>query len=326
MPRRSVTLHEVAQAAGVHPATVSRTLTRPDDVRPETRARVQEALDRLGYQPNRAARQLRTGRADALGVIVPDVTNPFFSAFLQETQGAIAGEGQTLLFADSRLDAAEERRLVEALAPEVDAIIVCSTVGLHRRTPQSSAPLVFVNRVVRGHPCVIVDQAAIIEIALGHLADRGHERVAFANGPSSYWSCQQRARAAERAAPRLGLRVTQLGHFDPTIDGGVAAAAAVEGEEVTALVAFNDLMALGAVGALRDAGVKVPRQLSVVGSDGIALGGMAGVGLTTVAAPIAEVGRVAVDLARQAAAGRAAGGGHVTIQPALLARSSTRRL
>src|SRR5690606_38560106 len=149
----------------------------------------------------------------------------------------------------------------------------------------------------------LIDQAAIVRIAFEHLGALGHQRVAFANGPSSYWSCQQRVAELDRVERDLAIEVVRLGSFDPTIEGGAAAALALDPADSTALVLFNDLMALGALGALRERGVDVPGSMSVVGSDGVALGGVPGVGLTTVAAPLDRLADGAVELARAAVQG-----------------------
>lgn len=290
-PGRPPTLHDVARRAGVHPATVSRALNRPELVAPATRDAVLAAVDAVGFVPNRSARQLVSGRADAIGVVVPDITNPYFAAIVRAIQGDARVDGLAVLIADTGADPAEEHRALATLSRQVDGIIVVTPL-----TDLSAAtvPVVQVNRRSRATMGVAVDQDAIPAIAIGHLVDLGHRHIAVVRGPAAYWSATVRDRAVDRLDAAAGApRLTPVGPAAADFEGGRAAFAEVQATGATAVVAFNDLQAAGLLVAAQEAGRKVPDSLSVVGSDGLALATMTSPPLTTVAAPLDEVGLTA---------------------------------
>ena len=317
--RGAATLADVAAAADVHAATVSRALSRPDLVNGATLDRVNAAIDALGYVPNRAARQLAGGRTAMLAMLVPDITNPFFAAIVQAAQRRADRDDHLVVLADTGLRAGAEVEALRSLAPHVDAVIVC--------TPRSPAPplldvaagrpLVLVNREADGVASVVLDQRRIVALALDHLRSLGHERIALVRGPHGSWSARQRERGLGRDV------VAMVGPAAPTFEGGRVMFDAVRATGATAAIAFNDVMALGLLAAAADAGVAVPEQLSIVGSDDIAMAGMATPALTTVAAPLDELATAAVDQALRLVAGGAAE--QVAVAPTLVERSSTGR-
>lgn len=289
---RTVTLDDVAAHAGVHASTVSRTLSRPDLVNAKTLARVTAAIEQLGYVPNRAARQLAGGRTATVAMLVPDITNPFFSSVVQAAQRRAGAAGRLLLLADTAQDARTELDAVRSLAPNVDGLVLCAPVA---RTADllrvaRDRPLVFVNRRARGVSSVVVDQHEIVELAIGHLRVLGHRRIAAIRGPVGYWSSRQR----EQALDRLGRELIVLDPAEPTFDGGQAALAPVVDTGATAVVAFNDVQALGLVAAAVAEGIDVPGRLSVVGADGVPFAAMTTSGLTTVAVDLGAVGDLAI--------------------------------
>lgn len=321
--RTAVTLDDVAVAAGVHPSTVSRSLSRPQMVNPTTLGRVRDAVERLGYAPNRAARQLAGGRTATVAVIVPDITNPFFSGVVQAVQWAGEEDQRLVLLADSAMRARTEVGAVESLAANVDGVIVCSPVAPvgSLRTAARGRPLVLVNRRSRGVASVEVDQHAIVTLALTHLHDLGHRRIGVLPGPRSYWSSAERTRSLDRLADTLAHGVVRFDPVDPTFEGGRRSIDAILDAGVTAVAAFNDVTALGLVAAAADRGVAVPGDLSVVGSDGVPFGEMAVPALTTVAAPVREIGVLAL----AALDAQLAGGPppQLSASPHLVVRAST---
>lgn len=320
---RPATLADVARLAGVHPATVSRVLSRPELVAPATRALVEQAVRELDFVPNRLARGLARGRSGAIGILVPDVANPYFAAIVQAAQNEAARHDLVVVLADTRHDAAEEERAVTALRAHVDGLVICSPVQLRHHT--GSLPLVYLNRRTPGVSSVTVDQGRIVELALRHLRELGHRSVAVLNGPDTYWSSARRAEAlAAVGRSRHGLRPTVIADQEPTFAGGWKAAPAVFDAGVTAVVAFNDLMALGVMAAASAVGLAVPEALSVVGSDDVDAASMSWPPLTTVAGPLPELGRAAVTTLLAEAGGRARRS-HMVLEPALVVRSSTAR-
>jgi DNA-binding LacI/PurR family transcriptional regulator len=293
----AVTIQDVAREAGVSVSTVSRAFTAPEMVREETRHFVLQTAERLGYRPNRAARGLITGRTGNLGVIVPDLSNPFFPTVLKGVQSRAREADYAVFLADSDENPAEEVTLVQAMAKQVDGVILCSSrmssAQLERVVDMTS--LVFVNRQGADHPTVLMDTTGGMHQAIDHLVALGHRRIAYLNGPRTSWSNRERRRGLRRAA-RQGVEIVELGPFAPKFEGGPHAADLALAEGVTAIVAYNDLMALGVLARLADRGVPVPQRMSVVGFDDILMAGMATPPLTTVSMQNERAGRAAVDL------------------------------
>ncbi len=318
---RPPTLHDVARRAGVHAATVSRALTKPEMVAPGTRSVVLDAVAEVGFVPNRSARQLVSGRTDAIGVIVPDITNPYFAALVQAIQADARGDDLAVLIADTGADPAEERRALATLSRQVDGIIAVTPI-----TDLSAAtrPVVQVNRHRRNVTSVVVDQEAIVVTAVDHLVALGHTTIAVVRGPSAYWSATKRDQAVGRlAATRSGdVRIALLPPAAPTFDGGQTAYEGIGGCGATAVIAFNDLQAAGLLAAAHQDGRAVPGSLSVVGSDGLALAAMTSPPLTTVAAPLDDLGRTARQRLAEVLAERP-GPSLTTLQPRLAIGSTT---
>jgi DNA-binding LacI/PurR family transcriptional regulator len=290
-------IHDVARRADVSVATVSRSFTAPETVRAATRTRVLRAAEELGYQPNRAARGLITGRTGNVGVIVPDLGNPYFQSVLKGAQTRARDADYAVFVADSQESAAEEEALIGAMRKQVDGILLCSS----RLAPGTLAGLeptpavVLLNRRVEGRSTVAIDSADGMRQAVAHLAALGHVRCAFISGPRRSWSNQQRQRGLRAAAQSAGAEIVTIGPVAPQFQGGVDAAERVLASGATAVLAYNDLVAAGVLSRLARLGVGVPDELSVVGFDDIPLAAMLTPALTTVAAPTAQAGATAVD-------------------------------
>lgn len=319
MPSQAVTLADVAVEAGVHPSTVSRVLSRPQLIGEPTRTAVHAAIHKLGYTPNRAARQLAGGRIGAIGVLVPDITNPFFAHVVRSVQQGCRRNGLTMLLADTDQREADELSEARALAGSVDGFVACSPVAATQQWLQvvGTAPLVFVNRRANGVASVALDQQAIIELGVTHLRAAGHRSIAVVRGPHSYWSSRER----DRVVRRLPGLVT-YGPVRPDFEAGIALATDLMRSSVTGVLAFNDVQALGIVAGYRAAGRSVPRDLSVVGSDDIADAAMSNPPLTTVAAPVQQLGDAAFDLLARLLAG-AIERPEITLPVTLTVRAST---
>lgn len=319
MSSQAVTLADVAVEAGVHPSTVSRVLSRPQLIGEPTRTAVHAAIHKLGYTPNRAARQLAGGRIGAIGVLVPDITNPFFAHVVRSVQQGCRRNGLTMLLADTDQREADELSEARALAGSVDGFVACSPVAATQQWLQvvGTAPLVFVNRRANGVASVALDQQAIIELGVTHLRAAGHRSIAVVRGPHSYWSSRER----DRVVRRLPGLVT-YGPVRPDFEAGITLATDLMRSNVTGVLAFNDVQALGIVAGYRAAGRSVPRDLSVVGSDDIADAAMSDPPLTTVAAPVQQLGDAAFDLLARLLAG-AIERPEITLPVTLTVRAST---
>ncbi|GAB2924269.1 LacI family DNA-binding transcriptional regulator [Streptomyces mayteni] len=327
----AVTIREVAQAAGVHVSTVSRTFSAPNLVNAETRERVIAAAEELGYRPNQAARALTTGRTNNLGLIVADIANPFFPPLIKAAQSYARVRGYQVFVADTDEDPRVEEELIATLARQVDGVLLVSPRLSNTAIARLGADLPFavVNRRVKGLPAVLMDVGSGAGAAVDHLASLGHRRLVVLGGPRGSWTSGQIRRAAGAAAERHGVDLTYHGPNAPTEHGGFRAAAAVLAVGATGVIAYNDLVAIGAIEGLAEEGAEVPRDVSVVGVDDTVAGRLNRPKLTTIAMPTQTAGRSAVDLLLQAIDEAGAGAGEVRgvaqmiLETGLVVRDST---
>jgi LacI family transcriptional regulator len=289
-----VTVRDVARAAGVSISTVSRALSLPEKVAAPTRDRVAAVAAELGYEPNRAAAGLRAGRTGAVGLLVPDLSNPYFAVIAKGVAERAREHDLGVFVVDSDEDPALESQLLRSLARQTDGVILASPRAVEAdRAAAGGTPVVVVNQ--GGELAVGTDNAVGIRLALEHLRGLGHQVVAYVGGPSTSWSDGQR-RAALASATGAGIEVRELGAHRPTVEGGTAAADAVVASEATAAITFNDVVAVGLVRALRERGLRVPDDVSVVGFDDTFLASLVTPALTSVSADLREMGRRATDL------------------------------
>ncbi|GAA1918676.1 LacI family DNA-binding transcriptional regulator [Streptomyces sodiiphilus] len=322
----AVTIRDVAQAAGVHVSTVSRTFSAPHMVNADTRERVLAAATQLGYRPNQAARALTTGRTHNLGLIVADIANPFFPPLIKAAQAYARERGYHVFVADTDEDPQEEQELIQTLAKQVDGVVLVSP----RLTNHSierlgmELPFVVVNRRVKGLSAVLMDVGSGAVQAVRHLTSLGHRRLALLGGPRGSWTSEQMRKAATAEAAAAGAELTVIGPNSPTERGGTDAAPEVLGCRATGVIAYNDLVAIGLIEGLAARGVEVPAGMSVVGVDDTVAGRLNRPKLTTVAMPTAAAGRTAVDLLLQAVDARGNGAAaQTTLETSLVVREST---
>lgn len=295
---RTPTIHDVAKRAGVAASTVSRALSRPDRVSKATRARILEVAESMGFRPSPIARALPSGRTMTLGLLVPDITNPFFLDLIRGAEKAAAAADRSLVLADTEESPEREATLAGRMNRAVDGFVLVSSRRRddELRETYTDAPLVVVNRRVPPVPGVIIDTGDGARRALHHLAGLGHRRVAYLAGPATSWSNGQRWEALRAASRHLGSTLVRIDANAPTVAGGEDAADRLLAERVTAVVTFNDLLAIGVLRRFQATGVDVPGQVSVLGCDDIFGADFCHPPLTTLAAPIEEAGRRAVEL------------------------------
>ncbi|KJL44439.1 MULTISPECIES: LacI family DNA-binding transcriptional regulator [Microbacterium] len=295
----TATLTDVARRAGVSVATASRAFGEPDRLAVATRERVLRAASDLGYATPQAATTTRT-----IGVIVPDVANPVYATLLKAIEGqAWHGRHRIVLF-DADEDLRREREQIER-ARKLDGMLLCSP-----RLPDEDVlalvgetPYVVINRLLEGAPCVLMDAEHGPRQAVEHLAALGHRHIAYAAGPLGSWADSRRSDTVARACESFGIRLTRLSHHAASIQGGRAAAAPAAASGATAVIAYNDLVALGVEAGMSDLGRSCPDDISIVGIDDIEMAGAVTPGLTTVRMPIGRSGALAVDLLLQTMAG-----------------------
>jgi LacI family transcriptional regulator len=333
-----VGVKDVAQAAGVSVGTVSNVLNRPEIVRAETRFRVQAEMARLGFVRNESARQLRQGRSRTLAYVFLDATNPFFTDVARGAEAAAEQAGLALFLCNSNGDAGREDRYLDLLhQQQVLGILITALDYANpqlRTLPERGTPVVLVDHpadVEKAWCSVAVDDRLGGEVAVAHLLEQGHERIAFAGGPFSLPQITDRLEGARRAMAAAGRPEDDLVVLEtdqPTVATGRHAAQRLIGvprqRRPTALFCANDVMALGALQQLLLAGVAVPSEVAVVGYDDIDFAAAAAVPLTSVRQPRDRLGRTATELliAETTEDGHEHQG--VTFVPELMVRDSTR--
>uniref|UniRef100_UPI0037C69BE7 LacI family DNA-binding transcriptional regulator n=1 Tax=Nocardioides terrisoli TaxID=3388267 RepID=UPI0037C69BE7 len=262
-------------------------------VNAEMTERVREAAAQLGYRPNSAARGLASGVLRNVGVLMPDMTNPYFSNVLQTVSQQAEKQDYRLVVADSRQRLDQELSICLGLAAQTDALLLLAPrmpAADLKTLARREMPVVIVNRVELGVdlPMIAVDNfSAMLEICT-NLAQLGHRRAVYLAGPRESWQNQERWRAVQQARI-FGLEAT-LVQTDGTLESGFHSIEEALKTDPTALIGFNDLVAVGAISALRRKALAVPRDLSVTGFDDSALGRYTEPRLTTAKSPMLQLG------------------------------------
>ncbi|HWG63772.1 MAG TPA: LacI family DNA-binding transcriptional regulator [Streptosporangiaceae bacterium] len=333
------TIRDVAELAGVHPGTASRALDprREGRISAPTAERVRSAAKRLGYIPDPVARTLRLRRSAVVGVVVPDLANPVFPPIVQGIEDALAAEGYVALVANTGNDTGREHDRIAALqARRCDGYIVASATvdgAAIAGLTAAQEPVILVNRETgdAGLPSVSSDDRTGIQVAMRHLAGLGHRVIAHLTGPPNLSVVQTRAEAFGSAAQHLGLDAGSLIlRHCPTLTASDARDAArallAEVPAVTAVLAGNDLMALGCYSAAERAGRRCPEDISIVGYNDMPFVEWWRPALTTVRIPQYEIGREAARLLlEQIADGPRPPAKQVLMPVSLTVRSSTSR-
>lgn len=293
---RAPTIYDVAEAAGVAPSTVSRTFARPGRVNADTAERIRQVAADLGYRTDPLARALPTRRTALIALVTSDLTNPFYFEIMRGAQAAVAEAGYTMIVADAQESGMLEREALERAVSTVEGIVLASSrmseSGI--RTMAKQLPMVVLNRVVSGVPSVVTDVPRGMRSAADHLQQLHHRSVTYIAGPEASWTDGMRWRALREVAPELGMQVRRIGPYPPTVHGGVRAAKDVYREPTSAVIAYNDLLAIGVIRGLTAQHIVVPEQVSVIGHDNVFGADLVTPALTTVAAPMRRVGNTAV--------------------------------
>lgn len=295
-PRSPVTIYDVAKAAGVAPSTVSRTFARPGRVNADTAARIRQVAQELGYRARPVGQGLAGTRTRLLGLMVSDVANPFYSQLIRGAQLAATEAGYEILLTDSRESSARERAALERLIPVVEGFIIGSSRMSDSaiRTIAKQRPMVVLNRSLVDVPSVVSDVGGGVRAALNLLHELNHDAVTYVAGPEASWADGVRFRAIRDTGAKLGIAVHRVGPFLPSFEGGLSAARVLSERPPTAVVVYNDLMAIGLMRGLLIENIGIPGQVSVIGFDDILTSRVVTPALTTVAAPLRQMGATAV--------------------------------
>jgi LacI family transcriptional regulator len=333
---RTPSVKDVAAAAGVSLGTVSNVMNRPEVVSARTRERVERAMAELGFVRNESARQLRAGTSRTLAYVMLDGTNPFFHDVAQGIETAAEDADLSLFICNSNSRAErEELHLDRLLQQRVQGILITPVDpeaphldDLVRR----GVPLVIVDRVRGGESCcsVAVDDVLGGRIAIEHLAEQGHARVAFIGGPDSIGQVRERLQGAREIWAELGMPADDLVHLPTaalTVAEGRSAGERLAGlparRRPTAAFCANDLLALGLLQQVIGSGLRVPDDLAIVGFDDIEFAAAAAVPLTSVRQPRQELGRAAARLVLDEATNPDHRHQQLSFTPELVARASS---
>jgi LacI family transcriptional regulator len=324
----SATISDVAELAGVSTATVSRVLSGAASVRPDTQQRVEDAMARLNYRPSAVARSLRMQSTAVIGLIVTDITNPFYPDLVRGMEDEILQQGRSVLLGNGAGSADREQRYLDVLLERrVDAVVVASSGLAERyaaRLDEFPVPVVLVNTDLPGRPlpAVIADSRSGGRLAAEHLLSRGYTRIVYISGGSESKDTSQRQAGVVDVVGDALTTVDGGGH----LDGGARAMhhLAESVEPPFGIVAHNDLTAIGALAALHELGWDVPAQVGVVGFDDIAMSRFVTPSLTTIFQDKYGMGVVAAQTVDRLLAGEKVEG--TTVLPVeLIARASTDR-
>jgi LacI family transcriptional regulator len=305
-----VSIREVASRAGVSVGTVSNVLNRPEIVAPTTRARVQRAITELGFVPNESARQLRRGRGRVLGLVVLDVANPFFTDVARGVDEATSSAGMAVIFCNSDGDPTREAGYLDLLEEQrVQGVLITPIDDANERLirlRERGILVILLDRLARRSDLcsVSVDDELGGELAVRHLLESGHRRIAFVGGPARLEQVRDRHRGASRAVREAGLDEQEtLRHVETpatTVPAGRDAAERILGtpraRRPTAVFCANDLLALGVLQVLTRQRVQVPADMALVGYDDIDFAAAAAVPLSSVRQPRQRLGYAAAEL------------------------------
>jgi LacI family transcriptional regulator len=305
-----VTMSDVAREAGVSLMTVSRVVNDKGEIRHETRQRVQEVIERLGYRPSGIARSLAGGQTYTIGLVVPDIANPYFSGIAHGVTSVANDEGFGVLLCDCEEDTSLELTMLDVLEEKrVDGVIVAAP----RTATEVLAP------VLSRHPNVVVVNRLFSEgdgvsvsgyvlnndkeggyIITRHLIDRGHQQIGFLAGPASSFGSMRRLIGYSKAFEEKGFEIKQeiISYCIPTVQGGKEAAEKLieHHPDLTALFCFNDLVAIGALQCCQEMGRSVPDDIAIIGYDDIPMASWVTPKLTTCKVDFEDMGKAATRL------------------------------
>ncbi len=303
------TIHDVAQDAGVSPTTVSRYLNHRIELPPATSARIDAAIARLDYRPNLLAKRLSTGKTEAVGLVTPEIREPFFAELASAFEDEADRHGYTVFISSTRSDRKREIASLERLHDRhIDGLVLmtntpddgtlASLIGKRRNVVILDEDIPGVNA-----PRLFVENREGAERATRHLIEAGHSRIAYLGGPQGLFSVVERHAGFQDAMAAAGLTVrpeyVSLGGFDPELARAATLKFLALPEPPTAIFASSDYLAIGAVMGLRDAGVSVPDDVSLIGFDDMPFGTLLTPPLTAIRQPVEQIGRSGFQLLLQ---------------------------
>ncbi|WP_369018255.1 LacI family DNA-binding transcriptional regulator [Thermatribacter velox] len=305
------------------------------DVSQETRKRILAIIEELGYAPNHLARSLRMGQTKTIGVVISDVSNPFFGSVISGIENILREEGYCVLLYNANEDAQREEEVFKVLLERrVDGVIITPVdesnfSALLSLLQKANIPCVFLARYAKNIPVsyVIADDLLGSFLATEHLLKKGHKRILYLGGPPFLTTSQERIQGYKKALEQYGLPSDEnlIKPSRAKMEDGykIVKEALFQKLEFTAIASFNDYLAFGALRALRENGLSVPRDVAVVGYDDVEFASISWVPLTTVRMPKYELGVEAAKILLSHIRGEAESIKKVVLKPKLIVRSST---
>jgi len=299
---KRVTLADVARQAGVSMQTVSRAVRNKDEISTETRERIMAIVNELGYRPSGIARSLVTQRTTTVGLMVPDIANPFFSEIARGVEDTAYAHAYTLFLCNAAEDIEREKAALNSLLEkQVDGVIICSPrlpmTDLLAYLEQFYYAVVFnrdLSEDIDKVRLIYVDDQEGTRLAWDHFVLHGHQKIGMLAGPVQSWSSQKRVAIFRAACKSAGLDgcLELIQHCMPTIAGGLEGTERllIDHPEITAILAFNDLVAIGALRICQKLGRRVPQDIEIIGSDDIPLASLMTPPLTSLHVPHRTLG------------------------------------
>ncbi len=321
------TIYDIAKLAGVNPSTVSRALTTPGRISAKTEAKIRAAAEELNYRVNPFARALPTGRTKLIAFTIADITNPVFFDLVRGAEQVAGEAGYTLVLAESQESSTQEASTLARILPMVDGVVMGTTRLSDEEIQQLNheKPVVLANRVVDGVADVVPNIEPGLHDAVAHLAQFGHRHIAYLSGPTTSWMNTRRWQIVMQSALALGLTVVEIGPNAPTLATGTESLDRIRAAGVTAVITYNDLMAIGLLRRAAEAKIPVPKELSIIGFDNSFGSDFTTPQLTTVHQPLSEVGARAVAVMLDILEDRPKSPDQAEIITKLLVRGSTTR-
>jgi LacI family transcriptional regulator len=321
------TIYDVARAAGVSPSTVSRAYARPGRVNSDTARAIFAVADRLGYRSVPLGGSAAVPRAvtRAIALVIADVTNPFYSEIINGAYSAAHQAGYGLILSHTGESPTLERSAIEHEFAHVDGMVIASSrmSDSSLRMVAKQKPIVLLNRTIPEVNCVVSDNPRGVRLAAEHLGMLGHDTITYVAGPEASWVDGIRWRSLREAAMELGLKIRRIGPHQPIVQAGLRAAKEVVEQRATAVLAYNDQLAIGVIKGVQRLGLRVPEDISVVGFDNIILDEIVSPALTTVAAPLRGMGSTGVTNCIAVASGAMPRGEPLLLPVTLIEREST---
>ena len=295
--RKDVTIYDIARAAGVAPSTVSRAFNSPSRVSAKTLANTHAVARNLGFHTEGSTYWDDDGPT-ALGIVVRNTGNLVYSDIITGFQTGAAREGYSVIVVASDSNTRQEERAIDTIVPHVAGIAFPATRLSQRAIAryERTLPIVLVNRVSPGHNCVVADIAGGMTATFEHLTSLGHRELLYLSGSDESWVNAMRWRMIREIAPHYGLSVYQLKARGSGVDSGAAVAGEWINRPVSAVIAFNDFVAIGFMQALQRAGYRVPGDVSVIGIDNSAICRLTLPALTSLSSGGALIGEKAAEL------------------------------